>query len=163
MLSIPSTQSSPQDAVRLKKAFVIVFCFTLFLWGHRINKDFIQASICSSQGVLPQQFTGLIGVFTAPLIHGSYLHLISNTPAILILGTALLYGYPRFMAGSQLLAYMVNSRTWGYGSLHVPFYHFGASGTDLWCDGFYFRNWKYYVVIDQRSHYHYQFFSYMAR
>lgn len=46
-------------------------------------------------GVAPGQFDGLDGILFAPLIHGSWSHLASNTPPIVVLGTALLYGYPR--------------------------------------------------------------------
>jgi membrane associated rhomboid family serine protease len=38
--------------------------------------------------------SGLIGVIFAPLIHSSYSHLFANTAPLLILGTALVYGYP---------------------------------------------------------------------
>ncbi len=125
MLSIPSTQPSPHDAARLKRAFLIVFCFTAVLWLIKIfafmfNFDFFYL------GVRPQHTSGLIGIFTAPLIHSSFEHLISNTPAILILGTALIYGYPRS-------CWMVLTIIWLLTEVGVwftarPFFHFGASG-----------------------------------
>ena len=125
MLSIPSTQPSPHDAARLKRAFLIVFCFTAVLWLIKIfafmfNFDFFYL------GVRPQHISGLIGIFTAPLIHSSFEHLISNTPAILILGTALIYGYPRS-------CWMVLTIIWLLTEVGVwftarPFFHFGASG-----------------------------------
>ena len=46
-------------------------------------------------GVLPHAPEGLGGILLAPLIHGSWGHLLSNSFALLILLTALLYGYPR--------------------------------------------------------------------
>lgn len=46
-------------------------------------------------GVRPGLVDGLPGVLTAPLIHGSWGHLISNTLPLLILGTALIYGTPK--------------------------------------------------------------------
>lgn len=45
-------------------------------------------------GILPRATTGLVGVVTAPLVHGSWAHLLSNTPTLLVLGIALLYGTP---------------------------------------------------------------------
>ena len=125
MLSIPSTHSSPQDVQRLKQAFFIVLCFTLILWLIEIVK-YISGLDLYKLGVYPQHITGLIGVITAPLIHASFEHLISNTPALIILGTALVYGYPRS-------CWMVLAIVWLLAELGVwftarPVYHFGASG-----------------------------------
>lgn len=46
-------------------------------------------------GVRPGLAAGLPGILTAPLVHGSWGHLISNTLPLLILGTALIYGTPQ--------------------------------------------------------------------
>ena len=125
MLSIPSTRSSPQDAQRLKQAFFLVLCFTLILWLIEIVK-YVSGLDLYKFGVHPQDLTGLIGIVTAPLIHASFEHLISNTPALIILGTALVYGYPRS-------CWMVIAIVWLLAELGVwftarPVYHFGASG-----------------------------------
>ncbi|MFK7816489.1 MAG: rhomboid family intramembrane serine protease [Gammaproteobacteria bacterium] len=125
MLSIPSTRSSPKDVARLKRAFLTAFLFTTFLWAIEILKYFFGLEVFKL-GVHPQSLLGLIGVITAPLIHGSFEHLISNTPALLILGTILLYGYPRS-------CWLVLTAVWLIAELGVwftarPVYHFGASG-----------------------------------
>lgn len=125
MLSIPSRKSSPQDFIKLKKAFFIVVIFTLILWVIELIKFFFNLEFFKL-GVHPQQLFGLVGIFTAPLIHASFEHLIANTPALLILGTALLFGYPR---SSWIVLMMV----WMVAELGVwftarPVYHFGASG-----------------------------------
>ncbi|MDZ7737317.1 MAG: rhomboid family intramembrane serine protease [Gammaproteobacteria bacterium] len=49
----------------------------------------------ASLGIRPLVAGGLVGVLTAPLVHGSWGHLISNTLPLLILGTALIYITPR--------------------------------------------------------------------
>lgn len=125
MLSIPSTRSSPQDVLRLKKAFINVLRFVVILWAIELIKFFTSINIYKF-GVHPQEFMGLVGIVTAPLIHASFEHLISNTPALLILGTALLYGYPRS-------CWIVLTAVWILAELGVwftarPVYHFGASG-----------------------------------
>ncbi len=125
MLSIPSSRSSPKDVSRLKRAFLIAFIFTTLLWVIEILK-YVFGIETFKFGVHPQNLTGLIGVITAPLIHGSFEHLISNTPALLILGTILIYGYPRS-------CWIVLSTVWLIAELGVwftarPVYHFGASG-----------------------------------
>ncbi len=125
MLSIPSTHSSPKDVLRLKKAFFIALSFTIILWFVEIVKHFSGLEFYKF-GLHPQNFFGLVGIITAPLIHASFEHLISNTPALLILGTALLYGYPRSY-------WIVLASVWILAELGVwftarPVYHFGASG-----------------------------------
>jgi len=77
-------------------------------------------------GLRPRHVSGLVGVFTAPLLHGGFEHLFSNTLPLLISGTAILYLYPAsamrvipvIWVGSGLLAWVI-----GRESLH-----FGASG-----------------------------------
>jgi membrane associated rhomboid family serine protease len=125
MLSIPSSHSSPKDVARLKKALLTALLFTVFLWAIEILK-YIFGFEAFKLGVYPQNLLGLTGIITAPLIHGSFEHLISNTPALIILGTALLYGYPRS-------CWFVLTAVWFLAELGVwftarPVYHFGASG-----------------------------------
>jgi membrane associated rhomboid family serine protease len=77
-------------------------------------------------GLRPRHLDGLIGIFTAPLLHGGAEHLFSNTLPLLVSLTTLLYLYPKsamrvipvIWAGSALLAWFV-----GRDSLHI-----GASG-----------------------------------
>ncbi len=125
MLSISSTSSSPHDAYRLKHSFFIVLGFTLVLWCIKLAGYLLDIYL-PILGVNPGHFFGLIGVFSAPLIHGSFEHLIANTPALLVLGTALLYGYPRSW-------WIVLPVVWFGTGLGVwltarPVFHFGASG-----------------------------------
>ena len=125
MLSIPSTHSSAHDALRLKRAFLVTLVFTMLLWVIKIISNLLDLNLWTL-GVNPSDARGLVGVFTAPLIHGSFEHLLSNTPAIIILGTALLYGYPRSW-------WIVIPIIWIATGLGVwftarPVFHFGASG-----------------------------------
>ena len=45
-------------------------------------------------GVRPREFAGLPGILVAPLLHGSFSHLATNTVPLLVLGTGMLYLYP---------------------------------------------------------------------
>ncbi|MEZ5541340.1 MAG: rhomboid family intramembrane serine protease [Pseudomonadota bacterium] len=77
-------------------------------------------------GIYPRALIGLPGILFAPLIHGSWGHLISNSFALLVLLTTLLYGYPRsaraalalIWLGSNLCVWLFARASW----------HFGASG-----------------------------------
>ncbi len=45
-------------------------------------------------GIRPRQLAGLPGILFAPLMHGGFAHLIANSPALLVSGTAMLFLYP---------------------------------------------------------------------
>jgi membrane associated rhomboid family serine protease len=77
-------------------------------------------------GIYPRERQGLLGILTAPLIHGSWKHLLSNSFALLVMGTVLLYGYPRSAMPVLALVY-VGSGT-GVWLFARNSYHFGASG-----------------------------------
>jgi membrane associated rhomboid family serine protease len=49
----------------------------------------------SFMGLVPLKLTGMLGILTAPLVHGSLEHIFNNTFAILILASFLYYGYPK--------------------------------------------------------------------
>ena len=106
-------------ALRLSLAFVGV------LWAIFII-DTVFALRLGQFGLRPGSVPGLIGVVTAPLLHGGFQHLLSNTLPMFISLTAALYLYPNssvrviplIWIGSGLLAWFIGR----------PSLHFGASG-----------------------------------
>lgn len=82
--------------------------------------DFVQ------YGIYPRRPSGLVGIAWAPLIHGSTLHVFANTAPIIILGTALLYGYPR-SAVIVITGIYLGSGV-GVWLFARSAYHIGASG-----------------------------------
>lgn len=77
-------------------------------------------------GIYPASMKGLIGILVAPLVHGSLEHLVANTLPVLILGSALFYGYPRSRWWTLSLIWLLSGA--GVWWLGRPSYHFGASG-----------------------------------
>jgi len=78
-------------------------------------------------GIRPRTLTGLIGIFTAPMIHGNLTHLISNTIPLLFLGSVLFYFFPRIAGTVFFRCYIyTNVLVWIF-SPRVS-YHIGASG-----------------------------------
>ncbi len=78
-------------------------------------------------GIKPRTFVGLIGIFTAPIIHGSLSHLISNTLPLLFLGSVLFFFYERIGKIVFFRCYFyTNALVWLL-SPRVS-YHIGASG-----------------------------------
>ena len=120
------TLNNPQkDSLHLKRSFTIVAVFTLILWLIKIVEALIGARLYK-YGIQPGQLSGLMGVFWAPLIHSSFSHLFANTAPLLILGTALLYGYPK---SAKIVVPAVYIGTGlGVWLFARPFYHIGASG-----------------------------------
>ena len=77
-------------------------------------------------GIYPRELSGLIGVAFAPLLHGNFNHLASNTVPLLVLGGSLFIFYPKIASKVFLQAYFfTNMLVWIFGR---PFYHIGASG-----------------------------------
>jgi len=120
------TLNNPQkDSFHLKRAFNIVATFTIALWLIKIVEALIGTRLYK-YGILPGQLSGLMGIVWAPLIHSSFSHLFANTAPLLILGTALLYGYPKsakivvpaIYIGTGLGVWLFARQT----------YHIGASG-----------------------------------
>lgn len=89
---------------------------------------FAQDVLFSTQAfaIVPQRATGLIGILTAPLLHGSFEHLASNAFAFLILGTLAGSLYPR----ASLRAWPIIWLGSGLGTWFVSIggHHIGASG-----------------------------------
>ncbi len=80
----------------------------------------------SSYGIRPLSLTGLIGIFIAPLLHSSLLHLISNTVPLLFLGSVLFFFYPRIAVAVFFRAYFwTNILVWLFAR---EANHIGASG-----------------------------------
>lgn len=77
-------------------------------------------------GVYPQSLKGILGIITAPLIHGSLEHIFNNTLPLLILGSILLYGYPKSRWRVLGLIWLLSGI--GVWLFARDSYHIGASG-----------------------------------
>lgn len=76
--------------------------------------------------LVPQSWPGLVGVFTAPLLHGSAGHWLANASALLILGPLVGTVYPRASVRAIPLIWIASGLgTWIIGQ---PSFHLGASG-----------------------------------
>lgn len=117
--------TSPTAQRNFKLALKITLWFTVLLWLI-LMVDTVLGLGLARYGLRPKHLEGLIGIFTAPLLHSGAEHLFSNTLPLIISMTTLLYLYPRsamrvipiIWVGSGLLAWII-----GRSSLH-----FGASG-----------------------------------
>ena len=75
-------------AVKISLGFVaLLWLIQLLGWGMDVGPAYF--------GVRPRQWEGLLGILSAPLVHGGFDHLIANSLPLVILGTTMLYLYPQ--------------------------------------------------------------------
>ena len=109
------------DRARLQGAFLATALLTAALWWIKLLDHSFGWDL-GSLGVRPRELSGLLGVLTAPLVHGSFEHLFANTLPLLVLGTLLLYGYPRARWPAVALIWLLSGfGVWliGRDSVHV--------------------------------------------
>lgn len=81
----------------------------------------------SAMAVAPRELAGLLGLLTAPLLHGSIAHLAANATALLILGTLAGSVYPRASVRALPLLWLGSGLgAWLLGEEGTR--HLGASG-----------------------------------
>lgn len=108
-----------------KNSFLITFYFVLLIWLIKGSEYFFEINL-SFLGVYPRELFGLIGIATMPLVHGSFSHLASNTIPLIVLGSAILYFYPKSSLRVIVIIYVLPSLlVWLFGR---ESYHIGASG-----------------------------------
>lgn len=100
-------------------------CFVTFLWMVMVFEAFTGWSLFHF-GIYPRESFGALGILFAPFIHGSAEHLAANSLALLILGSALLYGYPRSRWPVLIIIWLASGAgVWLFGRSS---FHIGASG-----------------------------------
>ncbi len=104
---------------------VFLFRFVFIVWVVYTLETLLGLDF-SSFGILPRTTHGLIGIFTAPLIHGNSVHIISNTIPLLFLGWTLFFFYESIARKVFIICYfLTNILVWVFAR---PSLHIGASG-----------------------------------
>jgi len=115
----PESRAHFRLAVRLACGFVaLLWLIELMNWGFDLDPD--------PFGVRPRQLAGIAGIFFAPLVHVDFMHLIANTLPLVVLGSAMLFLYPRSALRALPVIYLgPGVVVWLFGRSSV---HLGASG-----------------------------------
>lgn len=101
------------------------FCFIAIIWIVHTYKFFSDVTF-RKLGIFPREWDGFIGVFTAPLVHGDWEHLISNSLPLFVSLTIIHFFYKRVAISSFVLIYLITGMSvWFFGR---SVYHIGASG-----------------------------------
>ncbi|HRD53282.1 MAG TPA: rhomboid family intramembrane serine protease [Flavobacteriales bacterium] len=119
-LEVPAVRNRMATALVLP-AVVAILLWCIWLLDHGLQLDLTR------YGLYPREVKGLLGIASAPLLHGDWEHIFNNSTAVLMLGWCLMYFYPR-------LAGRVVGLTWFLGGIGVWLIgregppHVGASG-----------------------------------
>lgn len=114
-----------QDRQRFLRAALISGGFVALLWWIKAFELWTGVSF-RGLGVVPLSPLGLVGVVTAPLLHGSVPHLIANTLPLLLLGVLAVATLPRAAPRAVALIWVLSGlAVWVFGR---PPVHVGASG-----------------------------------
>ena len=112
--------------INLKNANLVPPLRLVFIMWLMYTLQFTFAWDLGFLGVYPRTYTGMVGILTAPMVHGNVSHLISNTFPVLFLGTVLYLFYPTIASQVFIQCYLfTNFLVWLFAR---PFYHIGASG-----------------------------------
>ncbi|MDH5399582.1 MAG: rhomboid family intramembrane serine protease [Cyclobacteriaceae bacterium] len=104
---------------------IVPFRFVFLIWVVFVA-DFAYGYSFQQFGIIPRTAIGLIGIFTAPLLHGNVAHIASNTVPLLFLGAVLFFFYYNIARGVFLRCYfLTNILVWIFAR---PSIHIGASG-----------------------------------
>ncbi len=110
---------------RFHRSIVTAVTFVAVLWLIQIDAAVFDLNLVPA-GIYPRRLGGLPGIALAPLIHASFTHLFANSLPIVVIGTALLYGYPR--SARLVLACLYGGTGLGVWLFGREAYHIGASG-----------------------------------
>ncbi|MGH2840817.1 MAG: rhomboid family intramembrane serine protease [Solirubrobacteraceae bacterium] len=106
--------------------FQVVAAMVALMWGLEVI-DVIADHRLDRLGIEPRETDGLVGVVTAPFLHGGFGHLISNTLPFATMGLVIAFqGAARVLAVTALVALVSGLGTWLLGQDGTV--HIGASG-----------------------------------
>jgi len=77
---------------RLLLSILYPVFFVTLLWIIKLYELITQTSL-SHYGLFPRTVQGLLGIFTAPLLHADIGHLLANTLPLLVLGIIIFFFY----------------------------------------------------------------------
>ncbi|RIQ19541.1 rhomboid family intramembrane serine protease [Jiangella rhizosphaerae] len=121
-----SGQVTPRRSVPPALAGTVsVVVLVLLMWAEEIIDAFPGVNL-DRYGIRPQDPEGLVGIATAPFLHGGFGHLIANTGAFLVLGCLIALTTRRFWPVTIGVALVGGFATWlaaAPGTVHI-----GASG-----------------------------------
>ena len=121
----PRYTGSAQSHALLALAIRLSIGFVVLLWIIHLMNWGLDADL-SPFGLRPRELSGLLGIFSAPLVHSDFAHLFANSVPLATVGVAMLFLYPQSTPRVLPVVYLgpgVLVWMFGRGSVHL-----GASG-----------------------------------
>jgi membrane associated rhomboid family serine protease len=98
------------------RAFVAMCAFVPVLFAIEVVDMQLDHQLDWTGGIKPRVITGLDGVLFAPLLHGSFTHLVANSVPLILMGTFVLAdGGRRFLLSTALIALTSGFGVWFFG------------------------------------------------
>jgi membrane associated rhomboid family serine protease len=112
------------------RAFVLraraLLAFVTLLWAVHLVNWISGYGFNPAFGLIPRHLSGLDGVIAMPLLHGSFAHLMANTPPLLVMGGLLVATTTRaLLAVNAVVIGLGGGLVWLFASSAI---HIGASG-----------------------------------
>ena len=102
----------PRDTPASVRALTVIGGFVALLYVIELVDTLLNHRL-DQEGVEPQQTDGLLGILFAPLLHGSWEHLIGNTVPLLVLGFLVLLSGVRLWLQVTAIVWVVGGLgTW---------------------------------------------------
>ena len=102
----------PLLPARIKPAVVVVGSFGVLLVVIQLVNSAVSTPtanrLATEFGIVPRTWHGLIGIVTAPLLHGSWSHLLSNLVPLLIFGFLIMLGSVRQFIAVTALVWLIS-------------------------------------------------------
>jgi membrane associated rhomboid family serine protease len=129
-----SNDSSGGIARELKSHLYILGGLIALMWGIQIVNSLLGGQLAGF-GIRPRSIAALPGILAAPVLHGGFRHLISNTAPFALLGwLIMLGGLEQFWLVTVIVAGASGLGTWLLGAPYTV--HIGASGVIFGYFGF---------------------------
>jgi membrane associated rhomboid family serine protease len=129
-----SNDSSGGIARELKTQIYILGGLIALMWGIQIVNSLLGGQLAGF-GIRPRSIAALPGILAAPVLHGGFRHLISNTAPFALLGwLIMLGGLEQFWLVTVIVAGASGLGTWLLGAPYTV--HIGASGVIFGYFGF---------------------------
>ena len=114
-----------QDYKKFLNSILIPLVLVLILWSVKLF-EVISGIRLYFFGVYPREWSGFLGIFTSPFVHGTWGHLASNTLPLLILTSIMALFYRKaFLKSLVMIMLGEGILVWLFAR---PSYHIGASG-----------------------------------
>ncbi len=114
------------DLSRWKSRAGMLLGTVALVWAVSLYGLFVDERLIFALALVPRRIDSLLGVLTAPLVHGSFAHLLANTVPLLILGGMVaVRGGAHYLTVTLAIVVLGGLGLWTFGRNAA---HIGASG-----------------------------------